>query len=122
MIQINELKIGNLIKRNGIFAKIEVINNELDEVYFMGEDFYYSDFCCNIEPIPLTEEWLLKFGAELLYDNKYDFECYNFGYFELTHKGYCFTFQSQQISEPIKYVHQLQNLYFCLTGAELTVA
>lgn len=32
MIQINELRIGNLIERNGIIATIEIINNELDEV------------------------------------------------------------------------------------------
>ena len=48
MIHINELRIGNLIERNGIFAKIEIINNELDEVYFFSEDFYHSDFVATL--------------------------------------------------------------------------
>lgn len=71
-------------------------------------------------PIPLTEEWLLKFGFErkpwglvkggLLFRDNIKNPCK-----ELTLEvgnGFRVTLQ---------YVHQLQNLYFALTGEELTV-
>ena len=86
----------------------------------------------NFEPIPLTEEWLLKFGFSknenyvlqiettlmplsiTLSDNypneKYkawDYEDENFSY--------------HIISNNIKHVHKLQNLYHALTGEELTL-
>lgn len=139
MIQINELRIGNLIERNGILAKIEIINNELDEVYSLGEDFYYSDFCCNIEPILLTEEWLLKLGFELDDDDLYTLCLFSqrdpkYNSIELwtrSNEGIKIILEVDEGEMPeqscvplhhIKYVHQLQNLYFCLTGAELTVA
>ena len=74
--------------------------------------------------IPLTEEWLIKFfnihrrnGNNWLFDFSENFTCmwdgerilieeYSEGEFPLKH---------------IKYVHQLQNLYFALTGQELTL-
>jgi len=125
MIQINELRIGNLIERNGIIATIEVINNELDEVYFLGKDFYYSDFCCNITPIPLTKDWLSKFGFFIVdYNSEFEASLPNIRYSVCKIKGYNgFLFcDSKQTLTHFNYVHQLQNLYFALTGAELTVA
>ena len=78
--------------------------------------------CC--EPIPLTEEWLLKFGFEKsgggLYLTYETFEMYYInGVLGLSarvsdpNEGY--------IDTKIKYVHQLQNLHFALTGEELTI-
>ncbi len=85
---------------------------------------------CSIElrfakPIPLTEEWLLKFGFEYNdYYKNYKIKadiyyhsvklddgvwCYNNDYSDAG----CYF-----ISE-IEYVHQLQNLYFALTQTEL---
>ena len=75
----------------------------------------------NIKPILLTEEWLLKFGGIhetggmyffgnvgiLHYRRENEFSLMNYNY----KKG--------QIYTTIKYVHQLQNLYFALTGKEL---
>lgn len=115
MIQINELRIGNLIQE----GKVEQIDNSLDEVYFSGDGCYLSAFCCNISPIPLSEEWLLKFGFqrfpwglvknELLFLD--DLKC-----------SYLILQIGNGFKTKVQYVHQLQNLYFCLTGAELTVA
>jgi len=86
----------------------------------------------NIEPIPLTEEWLLKFGFEL-YESGYYFPykinnqwekdnwyfCANYRYnqIDICHRGNL----GSLIRFDIKYVHQLQNLYFALTGTELEV-
>jgi hypothetical protein len=120
MIQINELRIGNLIQE----GQVEQIDNSIDEVYYSGDGYYLSDFCCNINPIPLTEEWLLKCGFYGEINGKL-FLCPNHSSFVLQkngiikYKGLIFNNRKDRV---LKYVHQLQNLYFCLTGAELTVA
>lgn len=76
----------------------------------------------NIEPIPLTEEWLLKFGFNKDLDNDLflninsnSFLVWQNNNIELldyeNNKCICFC----------KYVHTLQNLYFALTSEELTI-
>ena len=78
----------------------------------------------NYQPIPLTEEWLLTFGFKI------DTKNFNWnagigvneiGDFKLSLRyteSFGWFFKSR--CTPIKYVHQLQNLYFALTGEELT--
>ena len=73
------------------------------------------------KPIPLTEEWLLKFG----FVKDGDSDTYNLcteEYNEMCIEGYL---QSEMnvmdINVTLKHVHQLQNLYFALTGKELTI-
>lgn len=78
-----------------------------------------------VDAIPITEEWLLKFGFSRHHDdyyndivfiknvvNNYEFE---WGVYPITLNG------GIQINNRklLKYVHQLQNLYFALTGKEL---
>jgi hypothetical protein len=84
------------------------------------------DFECmgvwQAEPIPLNEDLLLKFGAEL------DRGIYRFsklkGYFNLLNlKGdlfYEYNIHQVQMCK-IKYVHELQNLFFAITGTELSL-
>ena len=124
-MEANQLRIGNLIKE----GKVEQIDNSIDEVYYSGDGYYQSTYCCNLNPIPLTEEWLLKFGFANVHTdwfykdigktNSYQF-CFNIclsnGKITLD-SG----FDENSIIK-LKYVHQLQNLYFALTGRELTVA
>lgn len=76
-----------------------------------------------IKPIPLTEEWLLKFGFKkrknrhlFYWENKiviseYKDEFENFFY---PKTGYDIRFSNE-----IQFIHQLQNLYFALTNTEL---
>ena len=81
--------------------------------------FTYEDNS-EYKPIPLTEEWLLKFGFEK--EGGYLWNCKLLGKqrFIENHltKGY---FETHYESKHIQYVHQLQNLYFALTGEELTI-
>lgn len=82
----------------------------------------FSSFDC-LERIPLTEEWLLKFGFVFgikLQDftkGKYQFVEREIlkGYFS-ENKVFYFLNNTK-----IKSVHQLQNLYFALTGEELEI-
>ena len=115
----NELRIGNLVKTDNStknYTDIEIVDLEILKEIFNGSEFY--------NPIPLTEEWLLKFGFAKQCDYLYfDFENGNISFNDEIKKGislcigtYC---SSGLAFENIKHVHQLQNLFFALTGEEL---
>jgi hypothetical protein len=78
-----------------------------------------------IEPIPLTEEWLLKFGFEI--DDSEWFKDDDEIVYQKTYKDYSICVSNKGVvyngvySQKIKHVHSLQNLYFALTGEELTI-
>ena len=65
-----------------------------------------------IEPILITPEWLERFGFE---KKPIHWE----GAIDLMADGDEWNFESGYIDINIKYVHQLQNLYYALTGKEL---
>ena len=109
-----ELRIGNLINPSSpIMVEAWMLMPETGIIFM---------------PIPLTEEWLLKFGfktrttvnhsvqyfigenpltrdwlLDILWLNGYEYPFYRNGFFK------------------IKYVHQLQNLFFALTAEELEI-
>lgn len=81
------------------------------------------------EPLPLTEEWLMKFGFKKQEDGD---DVDDVHWYEITtngitlvqgdKKGYLDVFLlDHEEGVRVQYVHQLQNLYFALTGEELTV-
>ena len=77
--------------------------------------------------IPSTEEWLIKLGFEKIIDNEFTLRYElkkdpRFDYFFPKHnlKTFGLRFQGSTFFDVVKYVHQLQNLYFALTGKELT--
>lgn len=134
----SELRIGNLIKGiyhdydDGIDEEIE--NETICKVVTLDVSgsgdypiYVYSDE--NIEhfsefkPIPLTEEWLLKFGFQEHPNDYYYFEGYKIR-FDLDNdltpiKFYFLFFDIGDWEMEIKYVHQIQNLYFALKEEEL---
>ena len=83
------------------------------------------------KPIPLTEEWLIKFGFEKGYLNylvlKEEFYCYCYEkskglHIEVfAHDEEDEVIDSEYLTPTINYVHQLQNLYHALTGKELEI-
>ncbi len=114
-----ELRIGNIIYYNGTNGPTKNLNKiDGEDIKLMSEKFDYLKLH---EPIPLTEEWLLKFGFEV------DDETGGIGilrtipeidfYFELFPRDDHFKWGYKIV----KYVHQLQNLYYALTGQELTL-
>jgi len=73
-----------------------------------------------IEPIPLTEEWLIKFGFERESGESY----WVISELEIQSVpkiggGEMLMMPNARYAKEIKYLHQLQNLYFALTGEEL---
>jgi hypothetical protein len=103
----NELRIGNLFI-------------EKDEIKQFDGDFYHL---LDMKPIPLTEEWFEKFGFEKISDT---FFLLNVGsltmmyYVPEDYKHFIFELENDELN--IKYIHQLQNLFFALTGEELTIS
>jgi hypothetical protein len=113
-----ELRIGNKTS-NGI-----VVNIFEDHFFTKVGDTVYSSKYHNANPIPLTEEWLLKFGFKKYSKNEFELATKDFdiSFFNGELKLLCGFYAENPISlNNQKYVHQLQNLYFALTGEELTL-
>jgi len=119
----SELRIGNWVDVLGISREVLGISNKL------RPDCGYYEFSgliplkgIHINPIPITEEWLLKFGFK---------DVFNEGWFQIndfwiqSNSGDIWlgtktnTWRSLKLNVSVKRVHQLQNLYFALTGEEL---
>ena len=119
----NELRIGNWFI-------------EKDEVKQFDGDFYHLLGC---EPIPLTTNWLEKFGFEKNKDKRWmrgksRYAIFYFEYYATGEDNCMWRIEyhdtdygrneykdCNQWGDRIKYVNQLQNLYFALTGEELTI-
>lgn len=121
----NELRIGNLVDLGNRIAKVIEIGHlacvvvDLEESQDTLEDYERT------KPIPLTEEWLLKFGFEINRQSKEEnniWRCYSEeGFFEIEQIGDGFFLDDNACyGTELNYVHQLQNLYFALIGEELT--
>jgi hypothetical protein len=124
-----ELRVGNLINHGDKTIVVEDIckvgvNAEIDS--YGHCDQIYHVLWKDLNPIPLTEEWLIKFG--------FDAKEYKKGYtgircgstdFVLTYPKimgewqtyFCWVFDNYKFVT-IKYVHELQNLYFLLSHSE----
>jgi hypothetical protein len=106
----NELRIGNYV-----YFEDELLKFDFE----MGWNFDY------IKPIPLTEEWLLKFGFEYVESyNNYKIKTGDYWNSLKFYEGeWCYNNDDSDAGcyflTTIKYVHQLQNLYFALTNEEL---
>lgn len=119
-MKVNELRIGNYIWEDyGGVDQISSIMNDGEirciRPGFKTEGQYNIKY---VIPIPLTEEWLIKFGFEQS-EGWDDFEYFKLNGIEFTDvspNGYELCEMEQCC---IKEVHQLQNLYFALTGEEL---
>jgi hypothetical protein len=107
----SELRVGNLIKGKSPEKKVYEEPVKIDEYYLT----MFFNKMMDVEPIPLTEEWLLKFGFETN-----DVRYWQISAFRLHINRYGeWIFKVETFEQEIKYVHQLQNLYFDLVGEEL---
>lgn len=145
-----ELRIGNYVTiENDAWYDLKDIPLMVTQVKIFKDDMFpnssgsvtccqlkdlkwdYSQFDEFIKPISLTEEWLDRFElvkeypGEMIVNEKKDLATYYHwvkGAFnvEISKDGtVCFEVYSHYI--PVLYVHQLQNLYFALTGTELVL-
>lgn len=82
----------------------------------------YSQLIKFLQPIPITEEWVLKLGFNKIVDDMFGLHEYIYEYYSFNIKSGCLENGVLNVNTiPLLYVHQLQNLYFALTGEELTI-
>ena len=117
----NELRVGNLV-----YDDDDIIEVEAYQLYILTDYF---------EPIPLTEEWLQKFGFTKMTDTTpFNYRIHKSKMFFYIRYGTFTTdggktdligfnglFVGNKFVRVIRYVHDIQNLYFALTGEELTL-
>jgi hypothetical protein len=134
-----DLRINNLV--NAVMTN-EVYSIDLWALNVIEEGNYQNSHNTKtkvFKPIPLTEEWLLKFGFEKViyesdetgYGTDYELDIKGVGLISYSDDFSCALFGSKESSKDelgflpnwdnCKHVHSLQNLYFALTGEELTL-
>lgn len=121
---VKELRIGNYIYKCYPDGKEIAIVENISKCFING--FGVSA----IEPIPITEDWLFKLGFKstkndipTYYKNfgnliEYDYE-YSFNIYVDLELNYFVTIFGRKIE--LKYVNQLQNLYYSICREELTI-
>lgn len=130
MIIQREFRVGNLCLKYGVETEIGLIHF-YDMMNNPNEVRKYT-------PIPLTEEWLVDFGFSPTTcsdkpnwsDNYHDLTYYNLElnedkYYDLSllssyiENEYIYVELFPYSNPKVKFVHELQNLYFVLTRKEL---
>ena len=104
----NEIRLGNNVYDT--LGKVKQI--DLEAITYISKEPLNQ-----VQPITLTDKWLLKFGFEKYFVNWYrvnNFYIRKIGDEFETEIGEC-------LYKTIDYVHQLQNIYFAVTNEELTM-
>ncbi len=120
-----EFRLGNIIKITTLDMVCVVIGIKPDAIRVNAEilrGHYTADKEAVFSGVPLSEEWLVKFGfiferrgedvADQIWRKK-GFEFWQHS------EGFCHDFLT---GGDINYVHTLQNIYYYLIGEELTYA
>jgi hypothetical protein len=133
----SELRLNNLVEINGfekdgdlyfrapgmeVWQEVVLTPKLLSQILSFQKLKSDTDISMLVRGITLTEEWLLKFGYSQD-RNGYSLEDKNSLSFSVTAEGEykpCWNDRVLSAGLTTKYVHQLQNLYFALTGEELT--
>ena len=128
MIQANELRVGNLL--NYHTAEGDVVTATIGWQYIQWATEDPKGFNLVHSPIPLTEEWLIKFGFKQWVE--FGHKTGTFDLMPLCGVSYDIVTKkvlilekgnpnSHWIERKIEHVHELQNLYFALRWQELTL-
>lgn len=109
-----ELRVGNVYKwyADGTYY-----------YYKVEEKDFMSDNLKNFEPVELTDEVLLKCGFKKVDDYEFYFPTDTISFtYNIANKYISINdYNIQDFELKVKYLHQLQNLYWCLTGKELEI-
>jgi hypothetical protein len=121
MVKSSELRIGNWMTFKGLWK------GELSDISSSGLTQFKGNNGCfdidSIRPIKLMPEILVKAGFDLEYKSvftvKYTHKNSVFGFDWNITTGWHARYYSHHIN--CIHLHQLQNLYYALTGEELTI-
>lgn len=130
-MEAKDLRIGNWVNYKTENIAQEICSIQSDNTIRLKDSKGTNHGCYRmsyVEPIPLTEEWLIKFGfreMEFHLDNSSTKPCYykNEGYLKIniSDEKNLFWFNYNGHLVKIKNAHSLQNLYHVLTNEELTI-
>jgi regulatory protein YycH of two-component signal transduction system YycFG len=131
-MRVQDLRIGNIIgfkNRTDCYCTVSDLSFDGD-VHVVR---HFNDGVEDDQPeiieymtgIPLTQEWILKFGGEkssdsFMFDDiviEFSTTNNNIKVLLIADDPYC----AHKVTNEIKYVHQFQNLYFALKGKELNI-
>jgi hypothetical protein len=133
-----ELRIGNLVMYNGKVVKVEQITKHKIGYHTKPNEtrMNYARLC-EIEPIPITEELLLKIGFKKDRNGYFNYEEYDDelsirfseNYTFIEYANLCFnpedvteTNYGSSLEFPnTLHLHTLQNIWYLLTGKELEI-
>ena len=128
-LQITELRVGNLLKVDkNIWTVEDIINGDSTWELYFKENPEYNHWV-NAEPIKISNDWLVKLGFKLYPSGYYCLDIHgekvyiSIGLKHDTEPNLILDSGENALSfnlKHIKYVHQLQNLFFALTGVELS--
>lgn len=111
----NELRVGNLVNEwNGVDKKYFIQKITAEDIRALDEN--WRDY----KGIPLTKKELIELGFKYNdFEDLYQKDGFDV---DIIDNVYCHFYLNEYGDwyKDIDYVHQLQNLYFALTGDELT--
>jgi hypothetical protein len=124
----NQLRIGNLVRTYGQYIEVE----KIDKVFIHGIDkannLNSHVPIKHLKGIQLTEDWLLRFGFGMMNKSYFSIPSRtrtNNSPYSLVYtkdlNGDWYILIDESVKFYLEHVHQLQNLYFALTGEELTL-
>jgi hypothetical protein len=117
MIKANELRIGNVVETRS--NKRGWIRYEMTGLNIYQLSAYGENFEKDVRPIPITEDLLLECG--FIQDDIIDFRYHLEDWFAIDVDDCCIRIADSWMFGKINYLHELQNLYFTLTGDELKI-
>jgi len=112
---ISQNELDKLVKTGDGNAKVLSITSEEVELLAYGCDLYYYSYA-EILPIKITEKWLIDLGFNKFPGSGQLFDTDDFWAGRLINDGF---FEISHLELTLKYVHDLQNVFFALTGREL---
>lgn len=118
-MKIEELRIGNWVNTEHGFRKVATIEQNKIGTILKPCTMVLKHFDMNsVTPITLTADLLLKCGFKWN-DELFELDCHEY---RMYYKDYYILYNTiGTIKIKCDTLHQLQNLYFALTGKELTI-
>jgi hypothetical protein len=122
MVNTRELRLGNYISFKGKSHRVEGIvlyGVNIGIIYDKSTNYEDKEF----DPIPLTPEILEAAGLNQTFPEENVWQVAVFQ-FKFSDAGLSLLDDERELffgSKPFMYLHQLQNLYFSLTGEELQI-
>lgn len=130
MIEAKELRSGNYVLGNPLsIPRLGIYSNGVTKITSHGiSEIEFGNI--NYDPLPITEEILIKAGFTIVKTTTaYGYDCNKYcEEVKYTLRGawngenwFAYEILNNGTHKKIEYVHQLQNLYFALTGEELKI-